>query len=130
MIDGRRLLSVWFALHLSVGIGLMGITSALFEQADIPLGAPVVVGAFGALMTAYVLLHQFPELESSEVWRFGFFTFVLFIIGNVPTPNGIYAPSGGDSPLMIGLLWIAAMAVSYRVVNKENPWHLNRLTSR
>ncbi len=131
MASGRRLLSIWFAFHLSVGIGLMGVTNALLRGTEVSQGIPLVIGAAGALMAAYVLLRRFPELKSGVVWRCGFLTTVLFIFGNVVTPNGIYSPTGESSPLTIGLLWLVAMAVAYGVsVRGGYAWLLNRLVSR
>lgn len=115
MVSGRRLLSIWFAFQLSVGIGLMGITNALLERTEVSQGVPLVIGTAGALMTAYVLLRQYPELKSSVVWRFGLLTSVLFIVGNIVTVGGIYAPYGEGSPLTIGFLWLTAMVVAYGV---------------
>lgn len=116
MLSIPRLLSIWFALHLSVGIGLMGLAGAFLKQSDATFGIPLLIGVAGALLVAIVLVRSFPELKGSVVWRFGLLTSVLFVVGNVVTPEGIYAPPGEESVLTIGLLWFAAMALAYGLV--------------
>lgn len=115
MVSGRRLVSVWFALHLSVGIGLMGMTSAVFDRPALSPGVPLLVGAVVAFIAAVVLLREYPELQSGVVWRFSLLTAVVFVLGNVLARSGIYAPTGEGSPLTIAVIWLTSMAVGYWV---------------
>ncbi|WP_049921378.1 hypothetical protein [Halopiger djelfimassiliensis] len=112
MVSLRRLVSVWSYLHISIGSGLMAITQALLERA---VKVPLLVGAVGALLTAGILLRRSPELDTSVVRRFGLLTLVLFITGHVLVADGFKVPPGESSPLTIGLLWIASMAVAYEL---------------
>lgn len=124
----RRLVLVWSYLHLSIGGGLMAITQALLDR---PVEVSLLVGAVGALMTAVVLLHRYPELETSVIRRFGLLTLVLFIIGHVVIADGFKASPGESSPLTIGLLWITSMAVAYELSGGGRfEWVLKRLPSR
>lgn len=131
MVSIPRLLSIWFALHLSVGIGLMGLASAFLERPGAALGAPLVIGVVGALLVAIILIRSYPELENRVVWRFGLLTSVLFVVGNVVVSDGIYAPPGEGSVLTTGLLWFAAMGVAYGLVGGwGDGWVETRLDDR
>lgn len=103
----------------------MAITQALLERT---VEVPLLVGTVGALVVAVALLHWYPETESSVVRRFGFFTFVLFIIGHVVVADGFKAPPAESSPLTVGLLWITSMVVAYELSTGGGfEWVLKRL---
>ena len=113
-----RFLSIWFALHLSVGVGLMALASVLLEGSDIELVTPLLIGVAGALLVATVLVSSYPELDGRVVLRFGLLTSVLFVGGNIVIPHGIYAASGEGSLLTIGVLWVGAMGVAFGLVGR------------
>ena len=114
MVSGRRLVSTWFALSLSIGTGLQGISSTVGQETG-STTISVVIGVAGAFITAYLLLQLYPEIESDFIWRFSGFTFVLFVVGNALIDGGIYAPPEKSSPLLISILWMASLAFAYGV---------------
>ncbi|RZH66528.1 hypothetical protein [Natrinema altunense] len=106
----------------------MAISQVHFERT---VEVPLLVGSVGALITAAVLLYRYPELESSVVRRFGFLSFVLLVIGNVVVADGFRAPPDESSPLTIGFIWIASMAVAYELsAGGALEWVLKQLPSR
>ncbi|AAG20765.1 Vng6448h (plasmid) [Halobacterium salinarum NRC-1] len=116
MVSGWQVIRVACILSVSVGVGLLAISISLGLTAG--TAPPVLVGFGGSVCTAYLLLRKHPNIETGPLWRFSGLVFVLFILGNAVSTEGIYAPQSEQSPLAIGGVWALSLLICYTVIFK------------
>ncbi|WP_332898153.1 hypothetical protein [Haladaptatus sp. CMSO5] len=116
MVSARRLISLWTDLILTVWVGLLSISRAVIDSQQSIVPVIMLVTAGSSLLLAYLLLRRYPNIQSRQLWGFNAVMIVFFVAVNAVVSNGIYAPQGDGSPLVIGALWIMSLAVAYGVV--------------
>lgn len=75
-----RLVDVWFALHLTVGIGVMATVSTVVDP---PL--EVAVGSGATLLVGIVLVRRDPAFDSAPLWHVGLLTVACYVAFRVGT---------------------------------------------
>jgi len=116
MVSVWRVYKIGGALYLSVGIGVMAITRAVIGQSIASNPVPLVSALAGSYCVAYVLLSRVTDVDHRLLWRFSGVVFILFIIGNVLTTDGIYAPAGQESLFIVVGLWGLSLGIAYVLV--------------
>lgn len=117
--DVGRLLSLWLALGLAVGVGISAILNvALINE---PFGWTLQAGNLVAIAMAFLVYWRFPDVRSGTVWRFAVTAFIVFAA--LATLNGTLdaRTSGAIYPVVVAVLtWVAALATGYVVATTDD----------
>lgn len=112
MTERKRVLGRGVALITPIGCGVLALVVSLGYSYSLAM----LLSLGGSFTIAGISHRLYPTMNRGLLWRFGGLVFVIFVVGNALTPNGIFAAVGTAEPHIVGGIWIISLLTAYGVV--------------